>query len=93
MIGYKDNIRAQTVAESGIYEIKVHHTDPVHVPCGPLTTSGLINHKNYRLQCRYPPSGLPGAVIIEALNSKYKVVDVELENWTSPNRRNMPLNY
>ena len=88
MIGYKDKTKAITTAEAGIYEIKVQHPDPVHVPCGPLVTSGLINHKNYRITIRYVPTHLPIAVISEAINSSYKVIDVEVENWASPNWRN-----
>ena len=36
---------------------------------------------------------LPIAVISEAINTRYKVIDVEVENWTSPNRRNTPIAY
>ena len=56
-------------------------------------TSGLINHKNYRITIRYVPTTLPIVAISEAINSRYKVIDLEVENWTSPNRRNVPMAY
>ena len=31
--------------------------------------------------------------ICEAINTKYKIVDVEVKNWRSPNRNNTPLAY
>ena len=93
VIGYKDKTKARSTANAGVYEIRVHHPDPVHVPCGPLVTSGLINHKNYRITIRHVPASLSIAAISEAINSRYKVIDVEVENWTSPNRRQTPLAY
>ena len=81
------------VADKGTYQITVQHPDPIEVPCGPLTTSGLINHANYRVSCRHLPMGLPITVITEAMNSRYKLIDVEVENWTSPNRRHVPMAY
>ena len=93
VIGYKDKTKAATTVNAGVYEIKVQHPDPVHVPCGPLVTSGLINHKNYRITIRHVPANLPITTISEAINSRYKVIDLEIENWSSPNRRHTPIAY
>ena len=93
VIGYMDKLRAQSVADTGIYQIKVQHPDPVQVPCGPLTTSGLINHNNYRIIIRHPPLNMSPIAISEAIHSSFRLIDVELENWKSPNRRNTPLAY
>ena len=56
-------------------------------------TSGLINPNNYKIVIRHPPMNIAPITISEALHSLFRVVDVELENWTSPNRRNTPIAY
>ena len=93
VIGYESELKAGTTAEAGHYTIKVRHPDPIHVPWGPLTTSGLVNHRNYRIQIRNPPTNLSAIAISEAINTRYQVVDMEVENWRSPNKTESQIAY
>ena len=67
VICYNSEELAEALINEGKLIIEVHHPDPVLVPCGPVTTEGLVNHSNYAIQCRNPPIGLPIVSIIEAL--------------------------
>lgn len=42
---------------------------------------------------RQPKAGISTIAICEAINTHYKIIDVEVENWRSPNRSNIPLAY
>ena len=59
IITYKSIELAQSIVESRIYNITVHYEDPVQVPCGPVTTEGLINYRNYAINCRRPQRTFP----------------------------------
>jgi len=74
-----------------IFPIHTHHPHNINIPCGPLITQGLINFHNYQIRCMYPPEGLPIAAITEALNTKYSLVDVELNNWHTVNGKEQTL--